>query len=323
MRQAPIGMKPDDVEPRELRNAFGNFVTGVTIVTTIDEAGNPRGMTANSYTSVSLDPPLILVCIDRRAGSFSAFATAPSFAVNILGEHQRALSNLFASKSQDKFVGLQTEIAVTGAVILRDALCWMDCRVHQRVPAGDHLLLIGEIQRFDVTPGTPLGYCRGSYIDFGLEKTVAETDGPLVFGCIAENNGEILLEFDEQTETWSIPTIKAGAAAEPLTGLLQRLMKFGMSVDLSFLFSVFQAGDPALSYVIYRGKGAPSKEHDSHKLSFFSASTLPWNHLLLPQIRTMLRRYFRERENDRFGVYVDGSDGGRIAMLDGTERRWE
>src|SRR4051794_17579652 len=91
------------IDALELRRAFGTFVTGVTVITTWDETGAPRGMTANSFTSVSLDPPLLLVCIGKGAASYPAFAAAPAFAVNLLHEGQTEVSSLFASKSTDKF----------------------------------------------------------------------------------------------------------------------------------------------------------------------------------------------------------------------------
>src|SRR5215475_7686332 len=91
------------LDPLELRRAFGCFVTGVTVVTAIDEERRPRGFTANSFTSVSLDPPLVLVCIARSAGSFPLFACTAHFAINILSEQQRPISSRFASKQADKF----------------------------------------------------------------------------------------------------------------------------------------------------------------------------------------------------------------------------
>src|SRR3954451_15946512 len=100
MSAAPGHSPPDHspIDAVELRRAFGTFVTGVTVVTTWDETGAPRGMTANSFTSVSLDPPLLLVCVGRRASSYPAFAASPAFAVNLLHEAQAEVSSLFASK---------------------------------------------------------------------------------------------------------------------------------------------------------------------------------------------------------------------------------
>src|SRR5690348_15363690 len=137
------------VEALELRRAFGTFVTGVTIVTARDAGGEPCGMTANSFASVSLDPPLLLVCIGLGAASCRVFRVASSFAVNLLHEAQQDVSLRFAAKPTDKFAAIGHRPGRTGAPILTDCLGWFDCGVHQRIDAGDHMILIGRIEAFD------------------------------------------------------------------------------------------------------------------------------------------------------------------------------
>ncbi|WP_082109028.1 flavin reductase family protein [Azospirillum thiophilum] len=155
--------EPSPINQRDLRNAFGTFLTGVTVVTVVDEDGISRGITANSFTSVSLDPPLLLVCIGNRSFSFPAFCSAPAFAVNLLHEGQADLSTLFASRTPDKFRSTAFGARHTGAPVLADCLTWFDCTVHDRVMAGDHLVLIGRVQAFGTSPAAPLGFCRGRY----------------------------------------------------------------------------------------------------------------------------------------------------------------
>lgn len=155
--------EPPPIDERELRNAFGTFLTGVTVVTMVDRDGNPRGITANSFTSVSLDPPLLLVCVGNRSFSFPAFCETDSFAVNLLHEGQADVSSLFASKTPDKFQSVAHGPGITGAPILDDCLTWFDCTVHDRVMAGDHLVLIGRVRAFASSPSAPLGFCRGRY----------------------------------------------------------------------------------------------------------------------------------------------------------------
>ncbi|QCI67634.1 flavin reductase family protein [Phreatobacter stygius] len=157
-------MDPAHFSQDDLRRAFGTFLTGVTVVTTRDDTGAPRGMTANSFTSVSLDPPLVLVCIGKRSSNIGSFQEAGSFAVNILGREQTGVATLFASRGADRFAGVDCRQAATGAPILDDCLSWFDCLLHQRVDAGDHLILIGEVQDFGVNFSEPLGFCRGSFI---------------------------------------------------------------------------------------------------------------------------------------------------------------
>lgn len=155
----------------ELRRTLGSFATGVTVVTTLDSEGAPKGFTANSFTSVSLDPPLVLVCVDKAAGCYPAFTGTTQFSINILCEDQQHVSSRFASKSADKFADIPWVSDITGSPIFPDSTAWLDCRLHDRLEAGDHLILIGKVLSFGHSPEKqPLGYHRGSYIAFGLEN---------------------------------------------------------------------------------------------------------------------------------------------------------
>jgi flavin reductase (DIM6/NTAB) family NADH-FMN oxidoreductase RutF len=150
-------------DPIALRRAFGSFPTGVTVVTTLDADGRPRGMTANSFASVSLEPALLLVCIGHGTASFPAFAQCRSFAVNVLRDDQEHVSLLFASRSALKFANVSYTARHTGSPVLTDCLSWFDCTVHQRVHAGDHAVLFGRVQQFDTSHAAPLGFSRGRY----------------------------------------------------------------------------------------------------------------------------------------------------------------
>ncbi|MEM7269597.1 MAG: flavin reductase family protein [Pseudomonadota bacterium] len=146
-----------------LRAAFGAFLTGVTIVTTRGSEGGPVGFTANSFTSVSLDPPLLLFCISRRSASLSAFQSAPGFAVNILSKEQETLSTRFAGPSENRFAGIGWRSGETGAPLLDGVCGWFDCRPHQIIEAGDHHVIIGEVVAFERTGEEALGYGPGGY----------------------------------------------------------------------------------------------------------------------------------------------------------------
>jgi flavin reductase (DIM6/NTAB) family NADH-FMN oxidoreductase RutF len=151
------------LDPWQFRQALGMFTTGVTVVTTVAPDGSPRGFTANSFTSVSLDPPLILVCIDRGAQSYGAFTQGSGFAVNILTHDQYELSQRFASKTVDKFVDVAWSHGAHGLPLLDGALAWMECRHWRRVTAGDHVVLIGEVIDLGVNPGQPLAFFGSAY----------------------------------------------------------------------------------------------------------------------------------------------------------------
>ncbi len=151
-------------DARTLRDAMGCFATGVTIVTAHAPNGKPIGLTANSFTSVSLDPPLLLVCIANNAGSAEVLRAADSFAVNVLQIGQQPVSNLFADKSEDRFAGTRWEVGEYGAPILPSSLGIFECKRHNLHEAGDHFLLVGQVEKASFEPRRdPLLYFRGKY----------------------------------------------------------------------------------------------------------------------------------------------------------------
>lgn len=151
-------------DARTLRDALGCFATGVTVVTTLDEAGQPVGLTANSFTSVSLEPPLLLVCIAKTAGSLEAMEAAENFAVNVLHIGQQPTSNLFAKSGEDRFASTPWSRGHNGAPLLSGALVNFECRRHALHDGGDHVILVGEVIRARFEPRRdPLLYFRGKY----------------------------------------------------------------------------------------------------------------------------------------------------------------
>ena len=147
----------------ELRKAFGSFVTGVTVIATREADGTPRGFTANSFSSVSLDPPLLLVCIAKSALSLRVFQEAPCFSVNILEQSQAEVSRIFASQVADKFDLVAWEKGASEIPLLRGSLARFTCETDRQIDAGDHAILLGKVVGFDYQNGTPLSYFRGQY----------------------------------------------------------------------------------------------------------------------------------------------------------------
>lgn len=160
-----IDTRPEQLvtDPAELRRALGRFATGVTIVTTRTADGQLEGLTANSFTSVSLDPPLVLWSLNRTARSLPSFLAAQWFAVNVLGSHQSALSSRFAGSQGDRFAGLQFETGLGGCPVLEDGIAHFECSVHDRVDAGDHVIFLGRVERMRHRDGEPLLYSGGRY----------------------------------------------------------------------------------------------------------------------------------------------------------------
>jgi flavin reductase (DIM6/NTAB) family NADH-FMN oxidoreductase RutF len=151
------------IEHSEFRRVMGHFATGVSVVTTLRPDGAPCGLTLSALASVSLHPTLLLVCVDRAAESHRCIAEHGAFAVNVLAEGTgEAIARRFAGK-EDKFQGIAFHAAATGAPVLEDALAWMDCRLVEVLPGGDHTIYLGEVMAADARPGTPLVYYRGGY----------------------------------------------------------------------------------------------------------------------------------------------------------------
>lgn len=150
-------------DSQAFRRALGNFATGITVITAVSPEGERVGITANSFNSVSLDPPLILWSIDKRSNNLDAFTQASHFAVNILAADQMHLSNQFAKPSDDKFAGVSMREGLGGAAVLNDCAAVFECSQHQVVDAGDHLILIGRVEKFEAEGRAPLCYHQGGY----------------------------------------------------------------------------------------------------------------------------------------------------------------
>jgi flavin reductase (DIM6/NTAB) family NADH-FMN oxidoreductase RutF len=152
------------VSPTLFRQACGRWTTGVAIATTRDAQGEPHGLTVNSFTSVSLDPPLVLICIDRASQTLRAFRDAPGFALNVLAEHQRDLSQRFAQWPESRFQGVKWSPGEhTGSPVLEGALCVMECAKENWIEAGDHWILVGRVVGAETAEGQPLLYFTGQY----------------------------------------------------------------------------------------------------------------------------------------------------------------
>ena len=150
-------------DPRELRNALGRFATGITVITTAVPGGGTEALTANSFAALSLDPPLVLWSLINEAPSRQGFLDAGCFVINVLGSHQRAVSNQFARPGADKFGDIAWHPGIGGCPILDDNLAVFECSTERTVDGGDHLLFIGRVERFAYRDGNPLIFSGGRY----------------------------------------------------------------------------------------------------------------------------------------------------------------
>ena len=155
------------VDPAEYRRVLGHYATGVTVVAAID-AGEPVGMAVNSFTSVSLDPPLVAFFPAASSSTWPRIGSAGAFSVNVLSEGQHLLCRRFAGKDADRFAGVAWSSGpATGSPLLQGALGWIDCRIEDVRPAGDHLAVFGRVLALGATPGRPLLFHGGQYLAMG------------------------------------------------------------------------------------------------------------------------------------------------------------
>ena len=152
------------IDKNAFRNGLGCFVTGVTVVTTVDDKGEHVGLTVNSFNSVSLDPPMVLFSLDRDALSLPVFETAGRFAVNVLADHQEPLSNRFAQRKEEKWSGTRFTEGETGCRLIAGAMAHFECETYAQYDGGDHVIFVGRVVAMEIdTAANPLVFYKGSY----------------------------------------------------------------------------------------------------------------------------------------------------------------
>jgi flavin reductase (DIM6/NTAB) family NADH-FMN oxidoreductase RutF len=151
------------IDPSNFRRCCSKFATGVTVATVMDAAGAPHGLTVNSFTSVSLVPPLVLICIDYSSNVLPMFRQATHYGINILGVEQRDLSTRFAMRGQDRFDGVAWQPGETNVPLIADALAYFECAVRHVVEAGDHAIFVAQVERAVHREGKPLLYFDSGY----------------------------------------------------------------------------------------------------------------------------------------------------------------
>lgn len=165
------------IDARELRNALGRFATGVCVVTTRSASGQTAGLTVNSFSSVSLDPPLVAWCLGRNAPSMRTFSSAEHFAVHVMAADQQATTMHFAKSAEDKFAAVadQIEAGIGEVPVLKKCLARFECRKASMVDGGDHVLFIGRVERFAYSDEPPLLFHAGRFLE--REGAAVRADG--------------------------------------------------------------------------------------------------------------------------------------------------
>ena len=303
-----------EFDARDLRRAFGNFATGVTIVTTLDADGNPCGFTANSFTSVSIEPPLLLVNIAKAAFGCDAFTGSSGFAVNILARDQRDLSNRFAAAGTDKFAHLGWSGAVTGAPIIDDVVAWFDCEHFEQVDAGDHIILLGRVMQYSYNTHAPLGFCRGAYVSFGLTPGMLQliaSPGSLKVSAIIESNGKILLERNPENGQLLLPASDLVGDATTRDSLLGKLASAGIEVDLPFIYAAYH--ENSQRFVYYLGELLSVNDAvETRALRFYEFDNITWEEIGDASIIAMLERFIQEKRLGNFRIYIGDQQQGEM-----------
>lgn len=154
------------IDPLAMRLAMSQFATGVTVVTTVAPTGDPAGCTVSAFSSLSLDPPLVLVCIGQERSIHAVLRDGPGFAVNILTVEQRAVAYSFAKGDHDRFAATASLDGRHGIPLIQDALAHIQCDLHALLDGGDHTIVVGRVRQVDLGEGEPLIYHHGNFLDF-------------------------------------------------------------------------------------------------------------------------------------------------------------
>ena len=299
-----------ELDPKTLRRAFGSFMTGVTIVSTLDPEGKPVGFTANSFTSVSLDPPLLLVCPGKFLSSYDSFVACGHFCVNVLAEGQEDASNTFASYKGDRFAKVPHQLNDHGVPLIDGALAQFSCVTHQVVPAGDHALLMGRVESVNYTEGRGLGYANGGYFSLGLEREALEqSSGPVVCGAILEVNDHVLLE--ETPQGYRPPQIERANRGQLRAELASDLGGRGLQADLGAAYSVFDDANTHYAYFL----ATASHSDLGGAIKAIPIADLPKLTYTRRSIADMMARFSIEFRSRSFALYVGDAQNGDVHTL--------
>jgi flavin reductase (DIM6/NTAB) family NADH-FMN oxidoreductase RutF len=302
------------LDQRALRDAFGCFLTGVTVVTARGPGGAPLGFTANSFTSLSLDPPLLLVAISNRSANLPAFAGGPGFAVNILAEDQREVAATFSRPVPDRFASVRWFPGPGGAPILAGVSAWFDCRLEQALPAGDHTLLIGRIEAFEHSPRPGLGYYRGGYVTQALTAAQLPAGPEVVVAALFEAGGRVLL-VDDGRGGATLPMARVGRNGVR-AALSALIAEHGVEAEPGMLYAVFEDTRLGTQNLAIRCPVATAR---ATRGAFVELSPAALDDLSDPAQRAMLERLADEARLGRYGVYFGTHERGIVQRPGGGE----
>jgi len=312
------GQAISKINTRELRDAFGAFMTGVTIVTTATDGGKPLGFTANSFSSVSLDPALLLVSIAKTSSNYQTFATAGHFAINILAEGQKDLSNTFARPSDDRFANVSWQLSANRNPLIDDVSAWFDCTTHAVIDAGDHALIIGRVEAFHSAGFAGLGYYRGGYLTPARVSAEVIAGPKVIVNAIIAREDKVLL-VKTAGNKWGLPSKAIGKESAD-KALAEIFAKYQPDASASFIYSVYNNTETHYQYISFLCSAPDelaSVGHVSGDASgqFVSLDDIETEAFQDNALASMLQRYRKENELKSYGLYFGDHSNGTVRPL--------
>ena len=299
------------LDPLQLREAFGKFMTGVTVVTVVDKNGTPLGFTANSFSSVSLEPPLLLVCPAKSMSSFDVFAECDYFHVSVLAYTQQSISNTFASSSDDRFQDLALTPDQNGVPPINCDNASFACKRDRSIDAGDHIILLGEVTHFESNDERGLGYGEGGYFSLELERKASEventihaSDKHVLAGALLEWQDQLLL-LNRTNGEFEFPTIElidGHASFELLEEYLHDLLDIPLSVGSVFSIYEHQGSDKTSIY--YRVSLEGQSPRQQKQLEFYKLDTIDVNNFASNAAMAIFERYMAERKSGNHSIAI-------------------
>ncbi|MBU9369188.1 flavin reductase [Burkholderia multivorans] len=309
MSQA-ISQEASTINTRELRDAFGAFMTGVTIVTTARDDGQPLGFTANSFSSVSLDPALLLVSIAKTSSNFQTFSTAGHFAINILAEGQTELSNRFARPSENRFANVGWHLSAHRNPLIDDVSAWFDCTTHEVIDAGDHAIIIGKVEAFHSAGYAGLGYYRGGYFTPAKLSTEVIAGPKVVVSAIIARDDKVLMIRSAEGK-WTLPAKEIGREGAD-KALAELFRQYQPDASASFIYSVYNNTETHYQYISFLCS-APDEAAAAGE--FVSLDDLDADAFQDSALASMLERYRKESQLKSYGLYFGDHSTGTVRPL--------
>ncbi|MCZ6667260.1 MAG: flavin reductase family protein, partial [Gammaproteobacteria bacterium] len=196
-------------------------------------------------------------------------------------------------------------------------IAWFDCEIFQQVDAGDHVILIGRVLDYEYNSDSPLAFCRGAYVTFGLSPAMLQlvaSSGKLRVGALIEDNDRILLETDVNSGAVRLPVADSVGDSDTANSLIGLLSETGIEVNLPFIYAAYHHDNTR--YVYYRGGlRSPGSLQETPRLNFVGFDQIPWQTIRDSAITTMLKRFINEHSIDNYAVYIGGLDSGEVYPL--------